>query len=207
MRPLSQSQSPSPSTKSSTTQHCRHRSQSPSSSLGSRRSHRRPLLSCSSLAVDGRCLLNPKLPLHGLKSWCGTHGPVVSCLHPIVILHGVTCPLALRMARRAPTNAVVPPDSVPWQNPARRRHPERCVSALNAHTLTNCATGLAFPTHTAAPTNNSDAPAATIVHLAIRPYAPGGEEDGLKKKGRRRRVDGVSEEGVVEDRGCCCVIC
>jgi hypothetical protein len=107
------------------------------------------------------------------------------------------------MARRAPTDAVVPPDSVPREDPARRRHPDECVSALNAHRLTNYATGLSFPTMT----SDRGAPAATIVHLAIRPYAPGGEEDGLKKKGRRRRADGVEEGAVIEDRGCCCVIC
>ncbi|KAH9896709.1 ubiquitin-related domain-containing protein [Cubamyces lactineus] len=63
---------------------------------------------------------------------------------------------------------------------------------------------LSFPTHLP-----SSAPAATIVHLSVRPYAPQ-SEDTPKKKRRNTGSQAASADGTPEESaGCCssCIIC
>jgi len=65
---------------------------------------------------------------------------------------------------------------------------------------------LKFPTHM---TQSDPAPIPTIVHLSVRPFAPSGENDLKKKRGRARGGDAQSQ-GDAEDSAtpsCCCIIC
>ncbi|PFH47967.1 hypothetical protein AMATHDRAFT_66410 [Amanita thiersii Skay4041] len=60
------------------------------------------------------------------------------------------------------------------------------------------------------PTSHQQSPQATIIHLSIRPYAPPGEGDGIKKK-RRMSIRSASarEDPNESSSGCCngCIIC
>ncbi|KAK2459479.1 hypothetical protein APHAL10511_008513 [Amanita phalloides] len=56
------------------------------------------------------------------------------------------------------------------------------------------------------PVSNPSSPQATIVHLSIRPHAPTGETDGLKKK--RKLPRRLSGDETSDPTGCCgCIIC
>lgn len=75
---------------------------------------------------------------------------------------------------------------------------------------------IGFPSYVPARDQSSTSapPQSTIVHLSVRAYAPAGEDDAPKKKGRRRRTRSDGEERVDEDEedeaGCArcgCVIC
>ena len=72
---------------------------------------------------------------------------------------------------------------------------------------------IGFPTYVPSlGEQSSGAPGSTIVHLSVRSYAPAGEDDAPKKKGRRRRTRSDGGEHMDEDEdeagcGCGCVIC
>ncbi|KAK7683015.1 hypothetical protein QCA50_013687 [Cerrena zonata] len=74
---------------------------------------------------------------------------------------------------------------------------------------------IGFPTYIPSSEQSATPQTSTIVHLSVRAYAPAGEDDAPKKKGRRRRtrsdgeghMDEESEDDEAGCSGCGCVIC